>query len=320
MIGLGSIASSKGAAIDPLKDFKSFEDIVKIDIEDNPINNNFTSIYGANIINSQTNKAKIKVELDWLTEIKKNEINSILNNRSTPLKFYIDYPNDSAQVIVPETSNFYTGFFEIDDFNTITLGIPFTMPDDNFWVTPSFSPDNITKYFSGIAVQFDLSDYINNFGIEYIKRLTLFAQNFGSYFKNILPQIPIESPSNDIQIDVLNTGINAYEKIGYESYTPNRYIYSDYSTSSLITQKAYSVRARDTFTTFEDYIDSNNKVTFRLINKTRRSVGETLITYAQYLNLFINGYACNVEKGNNFTYRSTFTEQGYVGTLDLAEL
>ena len=64
MFKMGYVQRSETVALDPIATIRSFEDVIKIDVNDVPSNNVFRSIYGSNIINQFTNKASITAELD----------------------------------------------------------------------------------------------------------------------------------------------------------------------------------------------------------------------------------------------------------------
>ena len=181
--------------------------------------------------------------------------------------------------------------------------------------TTYFEALSETSYlYSWIILQFDISAFINESGMDAIERMTLF-------FHNPYSELTISSnPFNrGVRAFAYNRTTGLWTTIGEQNVT-----ITDPSLRAInrINQRYFGLKKASNFSNFSDYINaSDNTIQFAICNDVPnvQTLGTTAVGF-NYDALIINGFGVKQSAEDNFTYREPWTGSGNVATLIFDEV
>ncbi len=256
-------------------------------------------------------KAQITLELDAVTQADfGNTIAKVMNNRAYPHKVYIHEPAAASQRININNTGGNEGKQLASDLAEPTYASATEFTGGQYTAIQNFSTDvtvstatlkNIHYFY-----QFDLSTWIAAYGAEYLRRLTLFMQD---------PRVKETSGANTNDLGYI---IYAYNYTNAEWVEIKRQSITVDATN----QQFASLRPLEGFTSFSDFIDGSSFCQFKVTNAQERTPGAvwTLTHEINYVELIVNGFGIKQTNAFNANWRSPFTGDGYVQTLNLQEL
>lgn len=287
----------------------SFQDVAKQDIVDRDFFSGERGGLGDMFSTRRSNKAKITLDCDYVSQATLGtSLLAVLQNRDYPHKLYIHEPADALQtrtfagITNPSstTKALYLGadtspvIADMTEISSAQYGYL------NGWST-LVALTEAAKANLYFLCQFDLSTFIAAYGIEYIRRLTVFFQNLRVY----------QDTGEDFGyvVEAWNYIKSSWIEVKRQTITVN--------TSN---QQYASLRPCDDFTRFADFIDANHQCRFRVSSLQERIAGSILKMDVQHINLYVNGFACVPSSDMDFNWRGSYTGEGYVGQLSLEEL
>lgn len=303
---------------------KSFDDvIVPLTIDDDD-RGSFNRSGGGDLQGvKQSNKGDITLSFDRLSQADLGTLRNVMHNRDFIHKTYIHHPANADQQInytgvVTSPSNLGHAAFKIG------TGSPFVgsnLPNEGvgsateFLLSDYSGISNFSATVNAIAegekfaylfFRFDLdetesggSGFLTRTTLDEVQRLTLFMDD---------PRSLDGSGDLGFKIDAFNDTTSTWIEIKRQSIT-----------TSTANRQFASIRPLAGFTNFNDFIDSNNQVLFRMRNLQERVSGN-LNVGVKYVELQINGFGCIWTSSDNFTFRDAFTKAGFTGTMELSEL
>ena len=298
-----------------LNNFPQFE-VIKQDVSDDPIIDVKYNKYGSYTVTG-TNKAKIKCDLDFVTESQLESLKqSMLNSRRQLL--FMKHPADSNQLTdyygtTSPSSNSSILYAESNSDNLAYGGTEITTSDykkidDIPNYKAEFSKTNNSKKYS--YFYFRILPY--NLNTNIWQRLT-----FGMYSPFVLDG----SDYSSFVIDVLNYSNNSWTRIGKQgyslpAYTPTSLGYIDQRFMFYSSLKSCS----NFFTENDDYTyDGQDRAVIIRMRNTFERIGNLTMGFG-YPHLLTDGFVVCLTADQNFNFRSSFTGQGYTGSVTLQEV
>ncbi len=292
---------------------KIISDATKVDIIDDESYESSRGGTGSNWSTRQSAKARILIELDHISQVTVgNSLWKVLNNRDFPHKVYIHEPADSSQEIDYAGITNPSSTHIIKQASTDNPNLSIISPAVTEFSTANYTA--IGNFSTGVSISavkdyqvwffdFDISNFISAFGIQYIRRLTLFLQDLEVYRNN----------SNKDKMGYL---VQAYNFIQDEWIEIKR----QEITVNATNQQFASLRPIEGFTDFSEFIDGSNKIRFKIRNLQNANPIIGLTFALKYIKLLINGFGVVKSNDGNFNWRDPYTGMGYVGTIGLDEL
>lgn len=256
----------------------------------------------------KSNKAQLTMDCDFMTQSQLgSSLLKVLQNRAYPHKLYIHEPAVASQSISyagitnPSSTNkmLYLGadsspsIASMSEISTAQYGYV------SGWSTDLALTDADSVYLY-LLCEFDLSTFVAAYGVEYIRRLTMFMQDLRVYQDT--------GEEFGYIVEAYNFTTTAWIEIKRQTITVN--------TSN---QQYASLRPCEDFTFFSDFLSSNH-CRFRIRSLQERVTGSILSLDVQNIQMFINGFACVPSKDMDFNWRGSYTGEGYTGGLRLEEL
>jgi hypothetical protein len=256
----------------------------------------------------RSNKATVTVDCDFMTQAQLGtSLLKVLQNRAYPHKLYIHEPAAATQSISytgitnPSTTNkmLYLGadssplIASMSEISTAQYGYV------SGWSTDLALTDTDNSYLY-LLCEFDISAFIAAYGIEYIRRLTMFMQDLRCY----------QDTGEDFGylVECWNFTSSTWIEIKRQTLTVN-----------VSNQQYAALRPCEDFTFFSDFLSSGH-CRFRIRTLQARETGSIIQMDVQNIQLFVNGFACIPTKDMNFNWRDPYTGAGYFGQLHLEEL
>ena len=294
-----------------LLNFPQF-DVIKQDVSDN-LNTTFGKSQFGSFAKIANNKASIKLDFDFLTKTELSQLRSLCFNSRRQLLF-MKHPSDEAQILTyagisnPSSSHKILAIESDSDdlayggteLSTANYTLLRTLPNSQ---SEYYFQQNSKKY-SYIFFQFDIGAY----SYTSWQRLTLGLYN---------PFVLDGSTYSGFQIEAWNYSTSTWTPVSKMNFTQPKYT-SQTGYNEAYFQYHASLKPGLGFTKISDYVglfDSN--VRFRMRNLFERT--GTIQMGFGYPYLLINGFEVTPNE-NKFNFRSSFTENGYQGTLELQEL
>ncbi len=254
----------------------------------------------------QGSKSNITLEMDLIEANQYRAIRKVIHDRTNPAKVFIDFPSDPSQTILFDatTDEIFEESSSNADLNLTGSATEFIAGE---YVNIN-DPDGAdiskatTDEFQYFFFRIDLTSFLAARPTDPIKRITLGLKRL---------HLADNNGDNGILISAFDASRSSWVEIKRQSIT----IDEDYVLFA-------SIRPIDGFESMDNFIDSQNNVTFRVRNlNTNPDQGTSNVTLkVRYAKAFINAYGVVVTGQDNATYRSTHTTQGYVQTVDFEEL
>lgn len=254
-------------------------------------------------------KAQIHLEADHLTNANLGAIRKVLSNRVNPHKLFIKHPADSNHEYIFDTGINRAYHQQSDDsdktsFDYLTDGFDNAeVTNINTWDLNTVDENGTLKYVYFLFTA-DISNYVTNYAVNTITRITLAMKDLF---------LTDEQSTGDkgigFKVDYYDNALLQYVEIKRQGITvdADNVLYA-------------SIRPIDCFTNFDNAL-SSNLVKFRIRNLYENRVsGGAISAQIAYAKIFVNGYGCVWDNVDNFTYRDTYTGNGWTGSLDLHEL
>ena len=286
-----------------------FTDVAKQDIVDRDFFKGERGGFGDLFSMRMSNKSVITLDCDFMSQATLGDnLLAVLQNRDYPHKLYLHEPAAASQIITfsgisnPSTTNraLYLGADTSPAIASMTEVSTAQYGYLNDWTNllPLTAAANDYLY---LLFQFDLTTFITAYGLEYIRRLTLFLQDLRVYQDT--------GEEFGFTVEAWNYTKTAWIEVKRQTLTVN-----------ISNQQYASLRPCEGFTRFYDFVDANNQCRFRIINLQKRITESILQMDVQNVRLYVNGFACAPSKDMDFNYRGSYTGEGYVGQIKLEEL
>jgi hypothetical protein len=305
-----------GIPVTSLKNCYSTVYPIRIGIDDDFSDSELNVIEGRSRLFNKPANSKISLEFDAYYEDDIAGLRNILFNRFHEKKVFINDPVSNQ--VYDHFSHGANHWIKYGPSDTYPSSLTELSSGEYIYVN-SINDDyaifsNSSLLYTWVVFQYDISDFINESGLDAIKRISLFMHNpfyYMTYGGIVYP--------GGFRVFAYNITASQWTCIGEQSYTV-----SDFNLRSInrINQQYFTLKKCANFTNISDYIHPTTKtIQFAMGGLETRPTPATVAGLGfNYAALMINGYPVKQENEDNFTYRTPYDGGGSVATISLREV
>lgn len=304
-IRLGQISSDIMALDTNYAGVVSFTPI-RISVKENYNPSVSSNLNGKTLVRKDNATLSVDLEFDALSATTVGQLRDVLQNRVYEKKVYIDEPSTSCLYSTDALTLLDCGYSKSDTVpGTLTAFSEAEIATMRYVDSTYYSLTNSTTKYSYLVFNFDLSSFIDAYGVSAVKWITLFMHNPYATLngQNTLPA--------GYRVLVYSNKNAKWFQLGEQSYS-----ISDVNLRAVskMNQQFFTIRKVSQFMSIADCIEDSRYIKFAVCNKNS-TVGSTVGLNS--VGCIVNGFGCKQINVDNFGYRNSYDASGLTGTVSL---